>query len=324
MTKQVVRHDIFCVTGGGGFIGRHLVAALLERGFKVRVLTRSAERDFPKGVEVFKGDLALKNGLPQEFLHDCHFLFHCAGEIHDTSIMHTLHVDGTKQLIEAVSNYSACGKTEVHWVQLSSVGVYGSPSRKSDQDSMILELSDLSPVGEYETTKAMSDRLVQLAGDGGFFSYSILRPSNVFGRGMDNKSLLSLIEAIKSGKFFYIGERGAVATYVHVNDVVNALIECALNPVAKGKIYNLSCDCFLEELVSCVSRLAGVREVRLRIPEALARLLVSYIGRFIKIPLTQNRISSLVSQTRYPADKIVSELGFSFSMPMPQSIADIL
>lgn len=324
MTKKVLLHDIFCVTGGGGFIGRHLVAALLERGFKVRVLTRSPERKFPNGVEVFIGDLALKDGIPKEFLHGCRFLFNCAGEIHNTSIMHALHVGGTMQLIEAVSNYSENRKTSVHWIQLSSVGVYGSPSQKSEQDSVILELNDLSPVGEYETTKAMSDRLVQLAGAEGFFSYSILRPSNVFGRGMDSKSLRGLIEAISSRKFFFIGKQGSVATYVHVNDVVNALIECALNPVAKGEIYNLSYDCVLEDLVSCISQLAGVSEIKLRIPEAFARLLVSYIGRFIKIPLTQNRITSLVRRTRYPSNKIVSELHFSFSMPMPQSISDML
>ncbi|HET7721561.1 MAG TPA: NAD(P)H-binding protein, partial [Acidimicrobiales bacterium] len=47
------------VTGASGFIGRHLVAALADRGEKVRALVRSdaGARNLPVGVDVVRGDV---------------------------------------------------------------------------------------------------------------------------------------------------------------------------------------------------------------------------------------------------------------------------
>ncbi len=315
--------NVFCVTGGGGFVGRQLVQSLSALGFRVRVLTRSQKKVFPAAVEVFQGDLALEGGVPKEFLHGCRYLFHCAGELHNTSIMHAVHVTGTRQLIQAASTNLEYEATPIHWIQLSSVGVYGPPSQYPVEDRIISELDRLSPVGEYETTKAMADQLLQIAGERGLVSYTILRPSNIFGREMTNKSLSGLIDTVKKGRFFYIGKPGAISTYIHVNDVVNALISCALNPAAKDKVFNLSSDCYQENLITVIAQLAGACDPKMRIPELLARLAVILISPFIKIPLTQNRINALISRTRYPSTKIITELGFSYSMPMPESIADM-
>ena len=46
------------VTGGGGFVGRHLIARLLARGYKVRSFGRSAQPVRSSGVECHRGDLA--------------------------------------------------------------------------------------------------------------------------------------------------------------------------------------------------------------------------------------------------------------------------
>src|SRR5574341_4931 len=62
------------------------------------------------------------------------------------------------------------------WVQLSSVRVYG-PVREGVVD----ESRPYAPRGEYETTKAESDRLVLEAFERGAFSCTILRPSIDFG-----------------------------------------------------------------------------------------------------------------------------------------------
>ncbi|MGI3776851.1 MAG: NAD-dependent epimerase/dehydratase family protein, partial [Janthinobacterium lividum] len=49
--------DLAAVTGGTGFLGSHVVDALLRAGWRVRVLARG-EAVFPAGVEVVRGDLA--------------------------------------------------------------------------------------------------------------------------------------------------------------------------------------------------------------------------------------------------------------------------
>lgn len=313
-----------CVTGANGFIGRSLVDALSLHGYSIRVLTRRSDCLFPSGVQVVIGDLTSPDCQLEYFLLGCDVLFHCAGEIRDVLTMQLLHVDGTKRLLHALLKASMKTAQKIHWVQLSSVGVYGPSIGPANIVSIVTESDHVRPVGEYEITKAISDELVIQASDYGKMTYSIVRPSNVVGASMPNQSLSDLILMVKCGLFFYIGKPGAVATYVHVDDVVSALLKCAFEPNAVGQTYNLSNDCSQENLITFIAAELGVRSPRLRIPELFIRTAVSLFEGWAKIPLTQSRIDALVKKTCYPADKIILELGFKFSRQMPMAIQDLL
>jgi nucleoside-diphosphate-sugar epimerase len=312
-----------CVTGANGFIGQGLVAALYRQGFSIRVLTRRSDCVFPDGVQVVRGDLTSPNCPVDQFLVGCEVIFHCAGEISDVPTMQLLHIDGTRRLLQATLKEAAKSQT-IHWVQLSSVGAYGPPEDGARTNRIVTEDTRPRPVGEYEATKTRADELVMQASEGGLMTYSIVRPSNVLGAMMSNQSLRGLIAMVRRGLFFYIGEPGAVATYVHVDDVAAALMRCASEPKARGQIYNLSNDCLLEDLIKYIVPLLGVRSPRIRIPESLIRTAVGLFEGRMSIPLTQPRIDALVNKTRYPSDKIVSELGFKFSKPMPAAIEDLI
>lgn len=313
-----------CVTGASGFIGQCLVEALSRQGHSIRVLTRRSGCVFPDGIQVVRGDLTSPNCPFDQFLVNCEVVFHCAGEIRDVSIMQSLHVDGMQCLLQAVLKEVAQNGQTIHWVQLSSVGAYGLPQGGARMDRIVTEDLHPCPAGEYEITKNRADELVMLASAGGLMTYSIVRPSNVFGARMSNQSLRGLINMVKRGLFFYVGRPGAVAPYVHVDDVVAALMKCAVEPSARGRIYNLSSDCLMEDLIKYVASALGVRPPWLRVPELPMRAAVSLVADWMNIPLTQSRIDALVNRTRYPADRIVSELGFVFSKPMPVAIGELV
>lgn len=313
-----------CVTGANGFIGQGLVAALYRQGFSIRVLTRRSGCVFPDGVQVVRGDLTAPDCPVDQFLTGCEVIFHCAGEIRDVATMQLLHIDGTQRLLQATLKEAAQSGQTIHWVQLSSVGAYGPPQGSIRTNHIVTEDTRPCPVGEYEATKAKADELVMQASEGGLMTYSIVRPSNVLGAMMSNQSLRGLIAMVRRGLFFYIGEPGAVATYVHVDDVAAALMRCSSEPKARGQIYNLSNDCFLEDLIDYIASALGVRSPRMRIPESLIRTAIGLFEGRVGIPLTQSRIDALVNKTRYPADKIILELGFRFSKSMPAAIEDLI
>lgn len=312
-----------CITGATGFIGRQLVENLSKNGNVIRVLTRNSQAVFPSSVEVVIGDLTKPTDSLSRFVSNCDVIFHCAGEINDIKKMKLVHLDGTKNLIRsALNEYKHSGK-KIHWVQLSSCGAYGPPSGMPETERIITEQSATCPVNEYELTKIQADELVMAACGGGEISFSILRPSNVFGAKMTNSSLWKLISMVKVGHFFYLGKKGSIATYVHVNDVVRALMLLATDDRAKNQLYNLSSDCTLEELVNKVSFLLNVDKPSLRFPAPLVRVPLSILASLLKRWKHIPRLDMLILRTRYSTDKIESELSFTFSMPMPNAIEDL-
>jgi nucleoside-diphosphate-sugar epimerase len=305
---------IVAITGGTGFIGRRLVLHYLAQGSEVRVLTRRSliSTGLPDSVRIFHGGLTDSASL-DPFLDGVDILFHCAGEIRDETKMKEVHVDGTARLISAAS-----GRIK-RWVQLSSVGAYG--PRFLAQE--ITELTPLNPSGTYEISKVDSDLIVAQAEQEGLFECVILRPSNVYSVEMTNKSLFGLISMIRRGFFFYIGESGASANYIHVENVVAALVLCGEHPNAKGNVYNLSDYCTVEKIVVIVSDVFGMKLPRLRLPESVVRILVRCFVKVPGFPLTLARIDALTGRASYSIGKITSELQYRHVISMEQGMTEM-
>jgi nucleoside-diphosphate-sugar epimerase len=302
------------ITGGTGFIGRALVIRHLASGDTVRVLSRrvSNQAGLPDSVKVFLCDLASNcdPGLLPSFVEGADVVYHCAGEIACESRMRSLHVEGTRRLIQAASGRIG------HWVQLSSVGTYG-----PHQDGVVTEETPLRPHGGYEKTKAESDQAIHQAADLGAFSYTILRPAIVFGVGMKNQSLRQMIAMINRSLFFFIGPEGASANYIVVDNVVEALVRCGQMPQAKGRIYNLS-DCrSTEEFVAIIADTLGKPRPSLRVPEVLARFAARTLGKLPGFPLTETRVDALTTRAVYPATRMERELGYAHTVTMEDALS---
>lgn len=312
---------IACVTGGTGFIGSSLVAALRAERMQVRVLSRRS-LNMPE-VEPFCGDLLANPSILADFVRGADVVYHCAGEVKDESRMRPLHIDGTAALLDAVCSCINETGRPVRWVQLSSVGAYGPLRQYRNVEHWVTEESPEEPIGEYEVTKTLSDRLVaHRVRTEPRLTAVILRPSNVFGPRMSNQSVRSLMRMVERGYFFYIGRHDSVATYIHVEDVVRALLACGSDPRAGGRIYNLSNDCTLSSMIDALAEAMGVRRPMRHMPEAPLRLLVKAAGKLVRLPLTDERIDALTRRIHYPAARLQAELGFVPTVPVPQGMAD--
>ncbi|MDO8812848.1 MAG: NAD-dependent epimerase/dehydratase family protein [Gallionella sp.] len=306
---------IVAITGGTGFIGKKLVARFAGRGDTVRLFSRNPEASEKSSfVEAYKCDLAV-TGVSElsSMLDGVDVLYHCAGQLKDPHTMRVLHVDATQKLAEAAA------RRVPHWVQLSSVGVYGPITR-----GIVTEDSALNPVGQYEITKAESDKIIIDAANKGGFSYSILRPSNVFGADMSNQSLFGMIAMIDKGLFFYIGKPGASANYIHVNNVAEGLIRCGTMPSAKGNTYNLSDHRTMEHFVGIISDALGRTPPRLKIPRAVAQLAGNTLGRLPGFPLTKSRVQALANYSLYPISRIQQQLGYQHIVSMEDGLRELV
>jgi len=302
------------ITGGTGFIGRHLVKALVDAGHNIKILTRNPTiltSHFSRVTYVL-GDLSIQSSL-NDFIDDVDIVFHCAGEVNDKSKMQALHIQGTEHLINA-----ATGKIK-RWVQLSSTGAYGFP-----RSGVISEDSPTKPDGMYETTKVLADKLVMAASYKNAFEYSILRPSVVFGSDMPNKSLFSLLKMLEEERFFFIGRPGASANYIHVENVIHALKLCAFSPQAKGRVFNLSDHTTWEDFIEMMANSLGVITPTNRFPELPIRFLAHILKGIPRWPLKPSRIDALTSFVKFSNSRIYSELDYVPCITIKNSIADLV
>lgn len=305
---------IVAITGGTGFIGRHLIAKHLALGDEVRYLTRKMQNTGLDGATAFVGDLNDSASL-KPFIQDVDVLYHCAAELQDSVQMHATNVLGTKNLLEL-----AQGKVK-RWVQLSSTGVYGNQLRGNVQEN-----TPLNPINDYEKSKAAADQLLCETAAQGLIKAVILRPSNVYGVDMVNQSLFQLIKMVRRGWFFFIGQKGAIANYIHVDNVVDALVLCGTAdlPANACPIYIVSDSTTLEEFIAIMANALSIACPGKRLPEFLIRSITFFADYLPGVSLRTSRVDALTYKHRYLTSKIESELGYRHRISMDKGISQLV
>ena len=297
------------VTGGTGFIGRHLVTGLLAEGFTVKVLTRrpdTAETLWPQDrVELVDGGLENTDSLGR-LLKGATIVFHLAGEIRDETRFREVNTDGTKNLLEACRNADIA-----RFVHLSSVGVMGARTPGTVDES-----TPCRPLNAYESSKLEAEQAVMEAWREYTLPVAVARPTIVFGPGPKNgpDALAAWLKMIKRGLFKFVGQRQAVANYVYVFDVVAALLLLARHESAVGRTFIVADSCDLRSFVNHAaatmnSASPGAIPAWLAWCAAGVLEIAGRVGRFSP-PLNFARLRALTGRTFYSGELISRDLGF--------------
>lgn len=259
------------VTGGAGFIGSHLVDALLKRRCKVTVLD-----DFSTGktknLEHVKNEIKIIRGGVENFrlvkkaVAGCEVIFHEAAlsllqSIEDPVRNAEVNVIGTLNLLEAARE---CKRVKV-FVHASTGSVYGEPQRIPQDEDHPLE-----PVSPYGVAKLAAERYVSLWHKLYGVKTTILRYFNVYGPRKDYGPRGGVTEIfiknILMGKPITIEWDGLQQrSFTYVDDVVDATISAAEVEGAHGNVFNIGNPTLtsVKELAQLAMELCG-KNVRIR------------------------------------------------------------
>lgn len=308
---------IVFITGATGFIGSRLAEWHLKLGNNVRYLTRGNSKPIHNAEPVL-GDLQSICEHLTHSLNDVNVMYSCAGEVEQEAYMYATHVQGTVNLLNIIKKSRLHNQTDFHWIQLSSCGAYGQTDSQKSVMRHIDEMSPNDPSGEYECTKTEADNLIiAFAKKHDWFKYTIIRPTIVFGEGMRSTLIIRIASLIKKRLFFYIGNKDAVANFVHINDVVQAMTLSTNHTNAYNQIFIVSNDCKLSALVDSTATALRAPKPCLVINESFLRKSIDVISKCIKLPISNAQLDVLVRKTHYSNDKIRKSIGWVPSASVP-------
>ena len=230
------------VTGGAGFIGSHLVDALLRSGYAVSVidsLVAGKKENVPAGVSLHVVDVRDAEALPA-LLADADVVFHLAAlpsveySLKKPVEAHSVNVTGTVNVLAMVGN-----GTRV--VLASSAAVYG-----NTDVPVVSEDLPAAPVNPYGLHKYVSERYLSLANILYGTQTVSLRFFNAYGPRLDPEGPYAAVvgrflKLSKEGKpLTIVGDGNQTRDFVHVYDIAAALVQAGESPlVGKGEVINI-------------------------------------------------------------------------------------
>ena len=312
------------VTGGAGFLGQHLVAALQERGDMVSVFdcrSQHTERLAQRGVVIYPGDIRLPASLVAP-MQGVDAVVHLAGMTGVWSGMdeyYAVNVTGTENVCRAALT---AGVSRL--VHISSWIVYGMGiGRPAEEDFPLAPLNEPCSV-----TKALGDRLVQRMIAEDQLPATIIRPDTIIGPG-DYVHIGRIADRLLAGRGIIAGSGRNAMPFVYVADVVQGLLLALDRPQAVGQAYNIGHDQPITqgEVLRTIADEVGTPPPRIHVPYSMLYAAAycaektSRLKQSARKPiLTRLGTAIFGADNRHAIDKARCELGYSPAVPVIEGI----
>lgn len=221
------------VTGGGGFIGYHLIKALLKQGFNVRCLDLRCPKWLPDCVEFVEGDFTASH-LAADCLEGCDVVFHMACTTLPKSSNLDPEFDVMSNVVGTLRLLELSVKHKVNrFIYTSSGGtVYGVP-----ETLPIKETDKTNPTCSYGITKLTIEKYLRFYSDFHGLNTCSIRLSNPFGefqRVDSGQGAISVFchKAVHGEPIEIWGDGSISRDFIYISDVIDALIRLIDNELS--------------------------------------------------------------------------------------------
>lgn len=297
------------VTGATGFIGSHLVPALLHAGHEVVAACEAGQEEDLEGSKAIPVDVAAGEGL-EEVFSGADAVIHLAARNHvmkevssdPVADYRRVNVDGTRNAMRAAISSGA--KSFFHFSSVKAMG--------EGSDAVLDEDSICEPTTPYGVSKLESEEAVRTIAKESRIHATILRLPMAYGP-RNRGNLLRMIRWARKGRPFPLFRPDNLRSMVYVGNVVAGVV-ALLNNSPEGMstfILKDSEDYSTRRVYSAVSRELGVPPRFLPVPALATRL-----GGLISEDLRK-----LASSFRVSSAKIEKEIGFLPPVSFDEGIA---
>lgn len=280
---------VILVTGATGYVGRHVVQALLESNANVRCLVRDVKKNNIPKVEMVQGDvtdpvsLAVAcSGISQ--------VIHLVAIIREkkNSTFENINTQGTKNLLKVAAESGV-----KHFIHISALG------------------ADTDPQYKYTYSKGVAEMAVVNSG----LNYTILRPSVMFGPGVGFVDHL-LKSLLMTPTFVAVPGNGNTKFQpISVKDVAQCIKLVVQNTdLYKNKIIDIGGPEHLtyNQMLDILMLTLGIKKTKLHIPLPIVRLAAYIMERLMSDPLvTSGELAQLNRDNITNINSVKEHFGFS-------------
>jgi nucleoside-diphosphate-sugar epimerase len=303
--------EVALVTGASGFVGSHLAAAALDRGYRVRCLVRRTSRldGLPLDrLELVYGDVGEPSTLPPA-VEGAALIFHAAGltRAPRRADYFRVNADGTRNLVRAARK-GAPGLRRFALVSSLAAGGTsrpGHPRREGDPDE---------PLGDYGVSKKEGEAV--LKEEDVDLPWTIVRPPAVYGP--RDRDFLLLARLVAKGTLLQVGRVEQQISLIHAGDLAKGVILAAESDATRGGTYHLSHPEVLTwtELGKLMAGALGKRVRVLLVPRSCVPVVGGIANAAARIvrrppPLPSDRLRDLLAPA-WTCDTAEAERVFGF------------
>jgi NADH dehydrogenase len=276
------------ITGGTGFVGRHLARQFVAAGHEVVLVARGADRRDPTirdapGIRFERVGLTDATLLAEAF-HDCDAIAHCAGINRElgTQTFEQVHVAGTANVVQAALQAGVGRIVIISFLRARPE--CGSP---------------------YHESKWQAEEIVRRSG----LEYTVVKAGMIYGRG--DHMLDHLSHAFHTLPLFALVGRDHPVAPLAVEDVVRVLAAALVDP----RLSNQTVALVGPELMTTsaaikrVAAVVGRRPLMFRLPVWAHMLLARLFERLMVVPLVAR------AQVRILSESVIEPLPFADSLP---------
>jgi nucleoside-diphosphate-sugar epimerase len=307
------------ITGGTGFLGSHLMRALLARGERVRIFSREPSQPngwAREGLETTWGDIRDAAAVDRA-VAGTEVVVHLVSNSRQFCTnreTHAVNVGGTEHVLAAAAQHRVA-----QVIHCSTIGVHGDV-RQIPGD----EATPFNPGDAYQATKLEAEERVREWARRSGIPATIVRPPAIIGAG--DLQRLKLFQMIQRGRLLMLGSGLAYYQSVYIDDVVAGFLLCLRNPMAFNEVFVIGGDEYvsLNEWTRIIAEELGVtpRTIRLPLPPFWLAAVCEWVCVPFKVnpPLHRRRMNFFTNNRAFRVDKARRVLGFVPEVPLREAV----
>jgi len=311
------------VTGGTGFIGSHLVRALVKQGDSVFCLARNKKKAHSLNlskVSLVKGDIRDKRAV-ERAIKGMDVIYHLAAISGKVAISPALYqavnIEGTRNIIEA------CLKAKVkRLVHTSTVAVTGKLDKIPGDEN-----SPYRPGNWYEKSKTEGEKLVLEAVRRGLPAV-VVRPGLIYGPGHEGVSMAKFFKMAAKGFAVIPGNGKNLWDITYIDDCLQGFLLAGKKKAALGEVFiiNGSKPITVNELLKTLAREAGMELRLLHLPVWPMRFVGKIFGLVenvlhLPMPFSGQTVQLLTQSRPHSNEKAKRILGYHPRVSLKEGIA---